>query len=325
MSGLGYSPCLADPDLWYKEQVRDGQPYYAYILVYVNDILCIHHDPMPVLKDIDVYMKLKPTSVGGPKMYLGAKLSKVQMSNGVWAWTISLSKYVEAAVRNFKQFLRNNFNNKYKLMCHTPNPFPLGYEPGTNISPLLPPDEASYFQTIVGVMQWMIEFGGINIATKVSLLSSFLAMPCQGHLLNALHIMAHLKWKHNSRLVLDPTYPEINEDDFKAKEDWKPFYGDVKEAIPSNAPKPLGREVVLRMFADSDHACEKATRRSRSGFMILMNMGLIQWHCKQQATVEVPVFGTEFVYLKQGVECLKGIRYKLRMMGVPIDGPTWIY
>ena len=41
--------------------------------------------------------------------------------------------------------------------------------------------------------------------------------------------------------------------------------------------------------------------------------------------MEGAVFGAEFVCLKQGVECLKGIRYKLRMMGIPIDGPTWIY
>ena len=79
--------------------------------------------------------------------------------------------------------------------------------------------------------------------------------------------------------------------------------------------------VVLQMFADSNHAGKQATRRSRSGFMILMNMGMMQCHCKQQATVEGAVFGAEFVCLKQGVECLKGIRYKLRMMGVPIDGP----
>ena len=68
----------------------------------------------------------------------------------------------------------------------------------------------------------MVELDMINIATKVLLLSSFLAIPHQGHLLNALHVMAHLKTKHNTRLVLDPTYPDINEDDFRAKEDWKP-------------------------------------------------------------------------------------------------------
>jgi hypothetical protein len=37
------------------------------------------------------------------------------------------------------------------------------------------------------------------------------------------------------------------------------------------------------------------------------------------------IFGAEFVAMKLGVEALRGIRYKLCMMGVPIAGPTYIY
>ena len=36
--------------------------------------------------------------------------------------------------------------------------------------------------------------------------------------------------------------------------------------------------------------------------------------------METSSFGSEFTALKQGVELLEGLRYKLRMMGVPIDG-----
>ena len=79
------------------------------------------------------------------------------------------------------------------------------------------------------------------------------------------------------------------------------------------------------MFVDSDHAGDKATRRSRTGFMIYVNMSLVNWLSKKQSTVEGAVFGSEFVAMKTGVETLRGIRYKLRMMGVPIDGPTYIY
>ena len=46
---------------------------------------------------------------------------------------------------------------------------------------------------------------------------------------------------------------------------------------------------------------------------------------KKQATIESSVFGAEFVVMKTGVEALRGIRYKLRMMGVPLTGPTYIY
>ena len=36
------------------------------------------------------------------------------------------------------------------------------------------------------------------------------------------------------------------------------------------------------------------------------------------------MFGAEFVALKVGIETLRGIRYKLRMMGVPLSGPSRI-
>jgi hypothetical protein len=44
------------------------------------------------------------------------------------------------------------------------------------------------------------------------------------------------------------------------------MYCYVKETIPSDAPVPRGKEVDLRLFVDSDHAYEKFTRRSRTGF-----------------------------------------------------------
>ena len=79
------------------------------------------------------------------------------------------------------------------------------------------------------------------------------------------------------------------------------------------------------MFVDSNHAGYKATRRSRTDYMIFINMSMIDWHTKKQATVEGAVFGAEFIAMKQGVEALRGIRYKLRMMGVSIDSPSYLY
>ena len=79
------------------------------------------------------------------------------------------------------------------------------------------------------------------------------------------------------------------------------------------------------MYVDSDHAGEKRTRRSRSGFFVFLNCALVQWLSKKQPTIETSVFGAEFVAMKTGMESLRGLRYKLRMMGVPIWGPSLIY
>ena len=326
MRGLGYKPCLADPDLWMKAESRDdGSRYYSYILCYVDDILIIHDKAMPVMERVDKFMKLKESSVGDPDFYLGAKLKQTKLDNGVWAWSLSPSKYVQEAVRNCENHIAEHYKDKFEMYKIAPNPFPVGYEPEIDVSPVLKADPASYYATLIGMMRWMVELGRVDIAVEVSLLSSFLAMPREGHMAAALHIMSYLRHKHNSRLVLDPSYPVIEYDEFKSNENWVAFYGDVKEAVPCNAPPPLGKEAVLRMYVDSDHAGDKATRRSRTGYMIFLNMSMCDWTTKKQATVEGAVFGAEFVAMKQGVEALRGIRYKLRMMGVAIDGPTYIY
>ena len=93
--------------------------------------------------------------------------------------------------------------------------------------------------------------------------------------------MSYLKIKHKSRLVLDSSYPGINMSEFKSNENWAPFYGGVQESKPLNAPKPLGKEITLRMFVDSEHAGDKSDRRSRTGFMIFMNIAMINWHTKK--------------------------------------------
>jgi hypothetical protein len=99
----------------------------------------------------------------------------------------------------------------------------------------------------------------------------------------------------------------------------------VNEAIPSNAPEPRGKDVDIRMYVDSNHAGEKRTRRSCTGFFVFVNTALVQWFSKQQATVERSVFGAEFVAMKVGMESLRGLGYKLCMMDVGISGPSYIY
>ena len=89
--------------------------------------------------------------------------------------------------------------------------------------------------------------------------------------------------------------------------------------------KPRGKEVDLRCFVDADHAGDTVTRRSRTGFFIFINMVLIICHSKKQTTIEPSVFGSEFVAMKVAMETSRGLRYKLRMMGVLISGPTYMY
>ena len=158
----------------------------------------------------------------------------------------------------------------------------------------------------------------------MSLLSSHVALPREGHLEAAINVMTHIGQRYDSRLVYDPSHQEIDDSVFKEC-DWSEFYRDAKVAIPVNAPEPHEKEVDIHMFVDSDHAWDKVSCRLRSVFLIYVNTALVQWFSKKQSTVETSVFGAEFVSTKHGIDTLRHLRYKLRMMGIPILSSLYIY
>ena len=99
----------------------------------------------------------------------------------------------------------------------------------------------------------------------------------------------------------------------------------MQEAVPPDIPQSQGKEVDIRMFVDTDHAGDKHVQRSRTGFFIYVNSALVMWCSNKQATIETSVFGSEFVALKHGIKTIRGLRYKLQMMGVPLTGPAYVY
>ena len=61
----------------------------------------------------------------------------------------------------------------------------------------------------------MIELGRNDIIMEVLLLSSHVAHPREGHLEAAVHVMAHIDQRYNSKLVHNPSYLEVDHSVFK--------------------------------------------------------------------------------------------------------------
>ena len=83
--------------------------------------------------------------------------------------------------------------------------------------------------------------------------------------------------------------------------------------------------MVMTCFVDADHAGNRVTRRSHTGIIIFCNRAPIIWFSKRQNTVETSSFGSEFVAARIAVELIEGLRYKLQMFGIPIEGPTNVF
>ena len=140
----------------------------------------------------------------------------------------------------------------------------------------------------------MVELGRIDIATEVSMLAAYAAAP--------------------SRLEHAP----------QDKPDWSDFYSPQEEIVPGDMPEPRGKGLQMTVFVDSDHAGDLVNRRSRTGVLIFCGRSPIVFHTKKQGSIESSSFGSELSAMKTAVELTEGLRYKLRMMGVPIEEPAFV-
>ena len=138
-------------------------------------------------------------------------------------------------------------------------------------------------------------------------------------------MFSFLKHIHNGVMVFDPTEPDIDYQAFP-RDDWSAsVYGDGSETLPANMPDSRGASMTIQVFVDSDHAGDTATRRSCTGFAVFLNSAPIYWYSKRQTGIETSSFGSEFVAMKQACEYVRGLRYKLRMMGINIPEPSFIF
>ena len=128
--------------------------------------------------------------------------------------------------------------------------------------------------------------------------------------------------------MFDPTTPYIDPNLFP-QQDWSSTVyavdGELKEKIPDDLPTPHGKGFIMRVFVDLDHAGDSVTRRSRTGYLVYLQESLIYYSSKKQTGVETSSFGSEFMAMKHATEYVRGLRYKLRAMGIPVNGPTYVF
>ena len=319
---LGFTPCRADGDVWMRKATKaDGEKYYEYLLVYTDDILIVSTEPRKVMSGLEAHYRVKPTSIKEPDMYLGSDVGKYTIPDdpGKQYWYMSSHTYVKEAVRNVKKWVTDN---GHKWKTNVSSVLPSGYRPELDATAMCDDNLHSVYYQHIGVLRWAVELGRIDIAGEVSMLSSYLAAPRIGHVEAVLHIFAYLAKYDRSRVVFDAGYKAHEPYD---RPDWADFYPDAREAIPPDAPEPRGKPVQLTCFVDADHAGDRVTRRSRTGVLIYLNRSPITWFSKRQNSVETSTFGSEFVALKVATEMIVGLRYKLRMMGVPLDGAADVF
>ena len=318
---IGFKPTKTDPDVWIHLAVKpDGSEYYEYIMCYVDDILSVSLDAKSILRSLQGQFKLKGNKIELLDMYLGAQLGTMQVE-GNDRWFMSSQKYVKSAVQNIEEMLQKT-GQQLPSKCKTPLAY--GYHLELDVTPELKADGLQQYQELIGILQWAVELGRVDILMETSMMSTHLAMPRWGHLEQVHHISGYLKDRPKRKLFFDLQHLELDERSFTTY-NWYDFYRDTKEPVPGDMPAPRGQGASTHCFVDSDHAANTVTRCSQTGLLLFVNRAPVIWFSRRQNTVETSTFGSEFIAMKTAVEHIEALRYKLWMFGIPIEGPTNVF
>ena len=68
---MGFKSSIADPDIGFRPATKpDGEQYYEFILVYVEDMLAISQDSVSLIRGVAEKLKLKKDKIEPPEIYL---------------------------------------------------------------------------------------------------------------------------------------------------------------------------------------------------------------------------------------------------------------
>jgi hypothetical protein len=194
--------------------------------------------------------RLKEGSVGPPERCSGAYIKRVQLPDGTMAWSIGADEYVDNALVTVKATLESK---GMKLKGKASKPLPNGYRPEMDVSPDCNAVMTQRYQAYIGILRWALKLGRVDIVLEVSLMSSFNALPREGHLEALYHMFAYLAKADQHSIAFDASSPDLKPSSMVAT-DWTDFYGDVSEAKPPKMPKPRGNPVNTTCFVDANHA-----------------------------------------------------------------------
>ena len=307
---MGFVPSKAEDDIW----MRENKGIYEYIASYVDDLCIVARDPASIVKTLEDTYGYKLKGTGPLSFHLGCNYFR----DGTGTLCFAPKKYIDKMMDSYFQM----FGEKPKPYT---SPLERGDHPELDTSEELADADIKKYQSLIGAMQWAVTLGRIDITTAVMTMSSFRTNPRIGHMDRLKRIYGYLS-KMNQAVIRirtnEPDYSDLPEQDF----DWAySVYGNVREHLPDDLPKPLGKPVVLTTYVDANLFHDMITGRSVTGILHFVNQTPFEWYSKKQATVETATYGSEFVAARIATEQIIANRQFLRYLGVPLHEKTYMF
>jgi hypothetical protein len=294
--------------------MRENDGVYEYIASYVDDLCIAAKDPASIVHALEHDHKFKLKGTGPLTYHLGCDYFRDETGTLCFAPRKYIAKMIETYRRMFQQMPK----------AYT-SPLEKGDNPELDSSEELGPDDTKTYQSLIGALQWAVTLGRLDIATAVMTMSSFRANPRRGHLERLKRIYGYLSKMSQAIIRVrtdEPDHSDVQDHAY----DWEhSVYGNIHEQVPDDAPKPLGKPVILTTYVDANLFHDMVTGRSVTGVLHLINQMPFEWYTKKQATVETATYGSEFVAARTATEQIIANRHTLRYLGVPLKSKTYMF
>eukprot|EP00957_Ditylum_brightwellii_P066467 5045770-Ditylum_brightwellii.AAC.1 len=144
-----------------------------------------------------------------------------------------------------------------------------GDHPELNGTKVLDDMDHQQYQMLIGMLNWIVTLGRIKIDSKDP---GIVKNGSEGHV----------------------------EVDLSKK--LKEHYLNAEEVIDDKVPVPLLDEPAITAYVDSDHTCDKMTRRSITRLIIFVGRSPVMYQSKQQGAIETSTYGDKFMAINTAVE-----------------------
>ena len=212
------------------------------------------------------------------------------------------TKYINKILYSYeKMFPNENFIN-------AKSPHEKNDHPELDNSELCNEEQITKYMSMIGQLQWAITLGRYDIIAQVMSMSRFRQAPKIGHLERMKRLYGYLaKTKHFAirYRTKEPDYSYL----LKQEYEWtRTVYGNVKEEIPKDIPKSLGKRVITTTFLDANLLHDIVTGNSVTAVLHCVNPTPTDWFSKRQATVETATYGSELVAANTATEQIMDLK-----------------
>ena len=174
-------------------------------------------------------------------------------------------RYVNKILESYKKMFpdKNFINDK--------SPLEKKDHPELDNSELCNEEQITKYMCMIGQLLWAITLDWYDILTHVMSMARFRLSPKIGHLERMMRLYGYLvKTKHFAirYRTKEHDYSPLPRKEYK----WtKTVYGNVKEEIPKDIPKPLGKRIISTTFLDANLLHDIVTGKTVTAVLHFVN------------------------------------------------------